>query len=166
MKRSYLIILSKVYSISDDDFRELIRNNYCYSDILRCLGLNTSGGSSRDILKRRIKELNCSTAHFDKTINNNKSGTNFTGKPLEEILVEDSDYANIQSLKRRLIKKGLLIYKCAKCGIDKWNGLDISLQLHHKDGNNRNNKLDNLELLCPNCHSQTDNYAGKHNKQL
>lgn len=95
MKRSYLIILSKVYSISDDDFRELIRNNYCYSDILRCLGLNTSGGSSRDVLKRRIKELNCSTAHFDKTINNNKLGTNFTGKPLEEILVEDSDYVNI-----------------------------------------------------------------------
>jgi len=55
---------------------------------------------------------------------------------------------------------------CENCGLDTWLGDKIPLQLHHKDGNHSNNKLENLQLLCPNCHSLTDTYAGrnKHKK--
>ena len=53
------------------------------------------------------------------------------------------------------------MYKCEICGISEWNGKPISLQLHHVDGNRKNNLLSNIQILCPNCHSQTDNYAGK-----
>ena len=50
------------------------------------------------------------------------------------------------------------------CGITEWNNKPIVLQLHHIDGNHNNNNLENLQLLCPNCHSQTENYCGNSNK--
>ena len=52
-------------------------------------------------------------------------------------------------------------YKCEKCGLSKWNGIQIPLQLHHINGNRYDNRIENLQLLCPNCHAQTDNFAGK-----
>jgi hypothetical protein len=51
--------------------------------------------------------------------------------------------------------------KCSVCGIDSWNGKDIVLELEHKDGNSENNSKENLCLICPNCHSQTETYKGK-----
>jgi Zn finger protein HypA/HybF involved in hydrogenase expression len=51
--------------------------------------------------------------------------------------------------------------KCNKCGINSWNDKPITLELEHKDGNNQNNKRENLECLCPNCHSQTSTWRGK-----
>jgi 5-methylcytosine-specific restriction endonuclease McrA len=52
-------------------------------------------------------------------------------------------------------------YKCKNCGIAKWQGNPIVLELEHIDGNNRNNSIENLELLCPNCHSQTKGFRGR-----
>lgn len=63
--------------------------------------------------------------------------------------------------KSRLIKANLIEYKCSCCGITEWNGKPLTLQLHHINGNNRDNRLENLTFLCPNCHSQTDNFSGK-----
>ena len=51
--------------------------------------------------------------------------------------------------------------RCAKCNIDSWNNNPIVLELEHKDGNSQNNSLDNLECLCPNCHSQTPTYKNR-----
>lgn len=64
-------------------------------------------------------------------------------------------------LKNRLIKENVLEDKCSICGIDEWQGKKISLQLDHIDGDNHNHRLENLRLICPNCHSQTDTYCGK-----
>lgn len=55
-------------------------------------------------------------------------------------------------------------YKCIKCSLDKWLGLSLVLELEHKDGNNQNNKRENLEGLCPNCHSQTTTWRGRNKK--
>ena len=55
---------SKIYQVSDEEFKNIVKNSLSYSDCLRTLGLTTKGGSSTDILKRRIKELNCSIEHF------------------------------------------------------------------------------------------------------
>jgi 5-methylcytosine-specific restriction endonuclease McrA len=52
-------------------------------------------------------------------------------------------------------------HRCECCGLSEWNGIPITLQAHHKDGDKTNNELENLQLLCPNCHSQTDNYCSK-----
>jgi len=54
-------------------------------------------------------------------------------------------------------------HRCEKCTLIEWLGKLISIELHHIDGDKKNNKRENLKLLCPNCHSQTDNYRNKKN---
>lgn len=68
---------------------------------------------------------------------------------------------NRANLKRRLLAEGLKPAQCAVCGIADWRGRSLSLALHHINGDRLDNRLENLELLCPNCHSQTDNYSGR-----
>ena len=148
--------ISKVYQVSDEQFIQIVQESNSYSDCLRALGLGTRGGSSTDILKRRIAELNCSTEHFGKQLQSVSAKYS-----LEEILVENSSYANISRLKQRLINEGKMEYKCQKCGISEWLGNPLTLQLDHINGVNNDHRLTNLRFLCPNCHSQTDTYAGK-----
>lgn len=150
--------ISKVYQVSDEEFKKIIQDNYTYSDCLIALSLTPRGGSSTDILKKRIAELECSTKHFC---------TNFSKKkvskiiPLEELMVENSSITSMANFKKRILKEGLLKYECAICGLTEWQGKEIVLQLDHINGNNTDNRLENLRLLCPNCHSQTDTFAGK-----
>lgn len=151
--------ISKVYQVSNDEFKTIVSESFSYSDCLRKLGLSTSGGSSTDILKKRINELNCSIEHFKRT--NTSSNSIYT---MEEILVENSSYHNIASLKRRLLNNNLLEYKCQICGINSWNGKELSLQLDHINGINNDHRLENLRFLCPNCHSQTETFSGKNVK--
>ena len=64
-------------------------------------------------------------------------------------------------MKLKLIEDGIKEHKCENCGITKWFGEPCPLELHHIDGNRFNNNFINLQILCPNCHSQTPNYSGK-----
>ena len=68
-----------------------------------------------------------------------------------------------KSLYKKLIDSGRE-GKCEICGISNWQDKPITLQVHHKDGNPKNNDFSNLQILCPNCHSQTDNYCSKNRK--
>jgi len=60
--------------------------------------------------------------------------------------------------KKRSLKENYKIHQCEKCKLTKWNNELIPLELHHIDGDHNNNNLNNLQLLCPNCHSQTKTY--------
>lgn len=81
--------------------------------------------------------------------------------PLSELLVKDRKTSRTH-LKTRLIINGLLKYKCRDCGLEKtWNNKPLSLHLEHINGVYNDNRLENLCLLCPNCHSQTPTFAGK-----
>lgn len=153
---------SKVYLISDEEFKQIVANANSYSDCLREIGLETCGGSSTNILKRRINELQCSTEHFSKKNNpayKQPHGAQYT---LDEILVENSSYSNSTRLKERLVRENKLEYKCSFCGnIGEWHGQKLSLQLDHINGKHNDNRIENLRFLCPNCHSITETYAGK-----
>lgn len=153
---------SVIYSITDDEFIDLVNTSTCYSDMLRYFNLGTSGESSRKVLKQRIKELNCSVEHFVRYKLPSKSS--ITKYTLSEVLIENSPYQNRTRLKSRLVSENILIYRCAICGITEWLGNKLSLQLDHINGINTDNRVDNLRLLCPNCHSQTETYAGKNSK--
>lgn len=84
-------------------------------------------------------------------------------KSLDLILTENSTYQSYKLLKR-LIIEGKKEKKCECCGSIKWNGREIPLELHHINGNRTDNRLENLQVLCPNCHALTDNYRGKKNQ--
>ena len=79
----------------------------------------------------------------------------------EDIL--SGKYPQYQSgkLKQRLIDEGYKQRYCERCKIKQWMGKPIVLELHHKNGNTHDHRLENLEILCPNCHSQTDNWKFK-----
>lgn len=153
---------SRIRELSDQDFCTLVASSYSYSDILRALKLGTKGGSSTNILKARIKELGCSIEHFNRCRSGNVK--NIT-QPLSTILVENSSYHNTSRLKKRLVREKKLEYRCAICGNPgTWQGKKLCLQLDHINGINDDHRLNNLRFLCPNCHSQTDNYSGKNNR--
>lgn len=80
--------------------------------------------------------------------------------PIDEILVIGRR-TNRSHLKKRLIQEGLKENRCEICGIDSWMGKPVSMQLHHKNGDGSDNRLENIQLLCGTCHSQTDTYGGK-----
>jgi 5-methylcytosine-specific restriction endonuclease McrA/biotin operon repressor len=81
--------------------------------------------------------------------------------PLDELLVRGRLQTSRTHLKQRLIAAGLKENRCERCGITEWQGEPLNMQLHHKDGDPTNNELENLELLCGNCHCQTDTWGGR-----
>ncbi|MGZ4202077.1 MAG: HNH endonuclease [Thermoleophilaceae bacterium] len=81
------------------------------------------------------------------------------GMPLDELLVRRA--RNRNNIKQRLIRAGVKTGTCEVCGIADWLGRPLSMALHHVNGDRHDNRLDNLALLCPNCHSQTDNFSGR-----
>jgi hypothetical protein len=80
--------------------------------------------------------------------------------PIAELLVAGT-YRGRRNLKIRMLAEGLKDPRCEKCGIAEWQGQALSLALHHVNGDGSDNRLENLELLCPNCHSQTENFSGR-----
>ena len=83
---------------------------------------------------------------------------------LEEILNGEHPHFQTFKLKNRLLKNNILENKCSVCDIEEWNGKKINMELDHIDGNRTNHKLENLRMLCPNCHSQTETYRAKNIK--
>lgn len=148
-------------TMSSDEFRQLVQSSESISDILRKYNYSASSGTMSRIVKARILEEHIDISHFSK---NGWQGGSKPKYDLSEILVENSHYENIGSLKRRILKAGLLKYECAECSNNGyWNGKPLSLQLKHKNGKHNDHRLSNLCFLCPNCHSQTDTYSGKKN---
>jgi DNA-binding CsgD family transcriptional regulator/5-methylcytosine-specific restriction endonuclease McrA len=83
--------------------------------------------------------------------------------PIAELLVADT-YRGRYNLKVRLIREGLKENRCERCGVTDWCEQPLTLALHHINGKRNDNRLENLQLLCPNCHSQTGNYAGRNGR--
>lgn len=154
----------------DEQLIAAVAKNTSIYGVLKDLDLKLSGGSHATI-KLRIKQLNLDSSHFTGQgwCNGEKHKsfiTRFIEIPLVEILRKESTYQCTHKLKLRLWKEGLLEKRCYKCEMGpEWQGEPLSLQLDHIDGDRTNHELVNLRILCPNCHSQTKNYAGKCNKR-
>lgn len=145
---------SKHYS--REQFISAWESSASVSEVLRKLGYAQGGGSYRTAYMA-ASELNLTSDHMSgKAHMKGKIPTN--ARPLSELLVVDSPAGKIKS---RLLKEGILEAKCSVCLITHWNGELAPLELDHIDGNNRNNLIENLRIICPNCHAQTDTYKGK-----
>lgn len=148
---------------TEEEYREAIKNAKSIAEALRNLGIKDQGGNYR-IIKQAIKKYGIDTSHFLGKGWNVGLKFNF-GKKIEtkDILVENSGF-NTYHLKERLFKEGIKEKKCERCKRTEWENEPIPLELHHINGDCTDNRIENLQVLCPNCHALTDNYRKKKNK--
>lgn len=147
---------------TDEQLIEAVKTSLSYAEVMRKLGLKAAG-SNYDTVKNKIKEYNLDTSHMTGQAWN--QGDRYKpireAQPLEAILIENSSYRSTYHLKDRLLKECMKEYKCECCGRTEWLGKPIALELHHVNGIKDDLRIENLQLLCPNCHAFTDNYRGK-----
>lgn len=153
---------------ADKEFEKMVIKFLPYSNSMNnlCTHLGIRGVKGYyDKINKIIQRNHLNTDHFGtlkkKTIT--KGRNKYTAMSDEEFFV-DNQKRSSQSLLKRLVENGYKEYKCEnnECGITDWHNKEIRLQVHHINGKHDDNRLENLEILCPNCHSQTKNYA-RHN---
>ena len=147
---------------TDEDFIEAVKESLSVAQVLSKLGLRPTGGNYK-IFHTRVSSLNLDTSHFTGQGHLKGKTHCWTKKDLSEIMVENSNYQS-NKLRKRLLEEGIKEHRCENCGNTEWLGEPISLELDHINGKNTDNRLENLRVICPNCHAQTPTYRGK-NKQ-
>lgn len=138
-----------------------IKSSYSYRQVLTCLGLRPTGGNY-DQIKKYIQELALETKHFKgRGWNAGMTGVGKPIIPLEKILVNGSNFQSFK-LKKRLFGAGLKPKHCEQCRwAEKTEDGYLPLELDHINGNRHDNRLENLRVLCPNCHSLTPTHRGR-----
>ena len=96
---------------------------------------------------------------------NRKGIPHLEGRTLVEEYISGRRNTTASNLRNKLIEEGIKEYKCEKCGRIEWEGRPIPLELHHKNFNHNDNRLDNLQILCSNCHSLAHDYCNTKGKK-
>lgn len=147
--------VAKWRNFSKEEISEIVKTSYSNREVARKLGYAINGGGTMASLKKMYSELNLDTSHF-KGQGWNKENYNY------DTFTNGTSKKNGKSTATPLI--ALRGRKCENCGLEEWLGKPINLEVHHIDGNRSNNDLDNLLLLCPNCHSYTPSFSRKNSK--
>jgi len=156
--------ISFIWAIPDIEFKKIISTSDTVTEILKRIG-SVGNCGNRITLKQRIKADGLDVSHLPIGNHRFNGGRKFKVEkiPLEKILVEHSTYAR-GNLKKRLIDNSILKNVCAnvKCGqLPIWNDEPLVLILDHINGVPDDHRLENLQLLCPNCNSQTKTFGGR-----
>lgn len=137
----------------------IVKKAHSLREVLRLLGYSPSSGSMFKLIKRKIKEYNVDTSHFDAKHNIQKI-------PLDKILVKNSLF-NRGHLKKRLLKLNLLKNECSICELrGVWQNKPIIMILDHINGDSCDHRLENLRMVCPNCASQLPTFSGRNMKSV
>ena len=154
-------------TMDDETLKMNVKNSTTWSDFYRKCKCN--GGriiKKADVLER-IKMLGLDTNHF--------CSRGKKCRPEEKLFVVEGKLTDKIQVKKRLVRDLDRPYECSKCknknftkrdGVLMWEDQEIVLQLEHKNGINTDNRPENLEFLCPNCHSQTSTYGGRNCKKI
>lgn len=139
---------------------KVVKDSISFAEVINRLGLVCSGSSYKTV-KGHISFYNIDISHFlGKGHLKGKKHQWSREMPLSQLLTKNSKHSR-GNIKRRLIKEGIFKYECSICGLSEWRNEPLSLHIDHINGISDDNRLENLRLLCPNCHSQTDNFAGR-----
>ncbi len=148
---------------TDEQVGEAIKECFSWRETAFKLGLNGNAGSNNKTLKKVAAQYDFNFSHF-KGKNWNLGNDAFNSIPLESLLKKGTKVRS-DPLKKKLIKKGILENRCYECEqLPIWNNKLLVLELDHIDGDNTNNELLNLRILCGNCHSQTPTFRGRGKK--
>jgi hypothetical protein len=146
---------------SKEFLEEVVLKSTCMWDAVVFSGVKKQEGNYTYISKL-IKKYKIDTSHFI-----DQRGGNRKEKELSEYLVKDKFLTlNGNRLKEKLYSSNLKERKCEFCGQGEvWNGKKISLILDHIDGDRKNNLIENLQILCPNCNATLDTHCGRNIKR-
>lgn len=150
---------------TNEQLRTAVKESFSYRKVLAKIGLIEAGGNYAQV-KQYIKELELDIKHFKgQGWNRGLKGFNKPIIPLKKILVKNSSFQSFK-LKNRLYAAGLKPRQCEECG---WNRISpdgrLPLEIDHINGNSRDNRLKNLKILCPNCHSLKSTHRGRNRKK-
>ena len=163
IKFSQFIIMVRV-KYTKELLQENIKDCYSFSELCRRLGLKPEGYNLKTV-RRKLDEFGINYSHFTgKAWNKNPDNPVYKGKYLPNLC----EHSNLSSsnTKELVYKLGLKENRCEKCGISTWQNALIVCELHHINGDSTDNRIENLQILCPNCHSQTDNFRSRNRKVM
>lgn len=151
----------KKRSWTESQLKEAVRSSLSFRQVLIKLGLREAGGNY-DQVKKYAREYKLSIKHFKgRAWNKGLRGIGKSIMPLEKILTKNSNFQSFK-LKKRLFAVGLKPQYCEECGWAKTAvGGYLPLELDHINGNRHDNRIQNLRVLCPNCHSLKPTHRGR-----
>jgi len=143
---------SLIGTLSKEQLEEIVKESTSVSEALRKIGYTYTGGTNHPLFKKTCQELGIDYSHFTGLKNGDIKRT------IENVFCENST-ASQATLREWYFKGNYSEYKCALCGIDTWQNKPLVLRLDHINGNNKDDRLENLRWVCPNCDSQLDTFC-------
>lgn len=146
------------------EIEQFVEESFSYAELARKCGYGKTSGSGITQMHQMINQYDLDISHF--TGSGWLLGKTFETDryiPFEEYI--QGNHVQTNKVRKKLLRESLKEHICECCLNTTWNGSPIPLEVHHKDGDKNNNKIENLELLCPNCHALTDNYKGKNTQK-
>ena len=142
---------------------ENIKDCYSFAELCRRLGLKPEGSNPKT-LRKKMDEFGIDYSHFTgQKWRQNTDNPIYVDKYLPKLCEHSSlSSTNVKNLLDKLKLKN--INKCENCGLTEWQDKPIICELHHINGDSTDNRIENLQILCPNCHSQTDNFRSRNRK--
>ncbi len=153
----------KNHSYTKESLSEAVAQSKSVIGVLRFLGVALTSGGVHNHVTKRIKEFGLDTSHFrpwtGENIKDRQRGLE-RKKNWQDVLVLRIQGTRCKSymLRRAMIESGI-DYKCRECGLSQWRGKPLSLEAEHRNGDPLDDRRENVEFLCPNCHTQTDTYC-------
>jgi hypothetical protein len=148
----------KLHKYTEGQLRKAVESSASLRQVLIKLNVAPYGGNYA-VLNKAIEHFQLNTTHFSGQAWS--KGKSLPSKRTLEEYLENRKPIQSYKLKNRLLEEGIFKRQCLNCRRTEWGDQPIPLELDHIDGNNKNNRLENLRLLCPNCHALTPTYRSK-----